>query len=226
MRSGSTLQYNIAAELIERAQAGSRAQWIDDHEAYFASYRDQPGLIVFKSHILTPQIKAIIGAGAGLVLTCHRDVRDCVASWQSKTGGNLSFQGALDFSFCAINQLSGWEELNCTYKLVSRYEDFAIDADSEIQRVAEFLGLELDPGAALEITSALTTSSLQERLASLGEDDLTMRGGSTWDTKTLLHINHFNGGLIGRAKEELSNDLYSALTDIHSDWLLAHGYSL
>jgi Sulfotransferase domain len=226
MRPGSTLQYNIASELIERIGVGRREAWVDDHSVYFAACNNQKGLVAFKSHILTAEIRSLIGEGRAKVLTCFRDVRDVVASWQAKAGQKQSIGEALSLTGNAIAQFSEWEMIDPAIRLLSRYEDFAFDIGGEARRVADFLGLEMDNSIALSLSSALSVVSLQQRLASLPEDGLTRRGGFAWDSKTLVHTNHLNGGIAGRAKEELSRDLYCAITDLHADWLVAHGYSL
>jgi hypothetical protein len=225
-RSGSTLQYNIASELIERIGIGRREAWVDDHSAYFADCDSRNQVVSFKSHILTAEIRSLVGEGKAKSLTCFRDVRDVVASWQTKTGQNQSMNDALSLARRAIAQFSEWEMLDSSNRLLSRYEDFVFDVSGEVLRVADFLGLEINEGMALGISSALSVLSLQERLASLAEDDFTRSRGFVWDSKTLVHIDHLNGGIIGRAKDELSGDVYSAITDSCSDWLVAHGYSL
>lgn len=60
MRPGSTLQYNIASELIERIGVGRREAWVDDHSVYFAASNNQKGLVAFKSHILTAEIRSLL----------------------------------------------------------------------------------------------------------------------------------------------------------------------
>ena len=226
MRSGSTLQYNIAAELVERHKAGKREMWIDDHSGYFANTPEGADLIVFKSHLLSPQIEERIKSSGAIILTCFRDVRDCVASWQVKTGSELSLEDGLNFAAGAISNFSLWEEIDYPRKLVSRYEDFVGDVASEIRRIAGLIGLDVSPSVVAEISAALSVSSLQSRVSALSETDLTKSGPFAWDTKTLVHTDHLNGGIIGRARNELSCDLYEALTETCSGWLLAHGYQL
>lgn len=226
LRSGSTLQYNIASELIERTGIGRREAWVDDHSAYFADCDNQNQVVSFKSHILTAEIRSLVCDGKAKALTCFRDVRDVVASWQAKTGQRQSIDDALSLVRGAIAQLLEWETLDSSDRLLSRYEDFAFDVKGEVLRAADFLGLEINEGIALDVSSALSVLSLQERLVSLPEDDFTKSGGFVWDSRTLVHVDHLNGGVIGRAKDELSGDVYSAITDTYSDWLVAHGYSL
>lgn len=226
LRSGSTLQYNMAAELVERHKIGKREMWIDDHSGYFANTPGEAGVIVFKSHLLSPQIEERIKNSGSIILTCFRDVRDCVASWQVKTGSELSLEDGLNFAAGAISNFSVWEEIDCPRKLVSRYEDFVGDVAGEILRIAGLIGLDASPSVVAEISADLSVSSLQVRVSALGETDLTRSGPFTWDTKTLVHTDHLNGGIIGRAENELSCDLYEALTETYSGWLLAHGYKL
>ena len=142
LRSGSTLQYNMAAELVERHKIGKREMWIDDHSGYFANAPGGADLIVFKSHLLSPQIEERVKGSGSIVLTCFRDVRDCVASWQVKTGSKLSLEDGLSCAAGAISNFALWEEIDCPRKLVSRYEDFVGNVAGETRRIAGLIGLD------------------------------------------------------------------------------------
>lgn len=226
LRSGSTLQYNIASELVERMGLGRREAWIDDHASWFASEDKLDGLTVFKSHVLTPEIIRVLSEGRGVILTSFRDIRDSVASWQAKNRRMLSVAEGLEYAAMAIDQFSRWEHVDWCDRVVSRYESMSIDIAGEVRRVAGCLGIPIEASDESCICKILSLPFLQNRISSMEEAGFVRSGGFAWDPLTLVHIDHLNGGIIGRAKSELSDDLYGALTCRYVDWLLAHGYSL
>ena len=87
-RSGSTLQYNIASEILEKLTIGSREKYYPIHKNYF-KYELSEDLKTFKSHILSKEIEAEVKNNDAYVLLSYRDIRDVMASWQKKN--NLIF---------------------------------------------------------------------------------------------------------------------------------------
>ena len=225
LRSGSTLQYNIAAEIVERSSIGRREVWVDDHGAYFANATTR-GATVFKSHVLSRSLDHLLRTSQSLALISFRDVRDATASWQSKTRTQLSVAEGVRFSEKAIKLFEPWEQLSSKCAFSSKYEDVVADIPAEVKRMAEWLGVVLDQSEIKAIGDFVSIPSMAQTLKNSGPDTLTQSGAHTWNTKTLVHTDHLNGGDIGRYKKELSRELTEELTHLHSDWLLSHGYEL
>ena len=57
-RSGSTLQYQLTARIVEEEGIGKRVEWVKpaDFPVLREKYKDYEGLKVFKSHIYTSEI--------------------------------------------------------------------------------------------------------------------------------------------------------------------------
>lgn len=225
LRSGSTLQYNIAAEIVERSGFGRRERWIDDHAEYFSTMQSEEA-IVFKSHVLSPQISEIFAAQQGLSLVSYRDIRDATASWQAKNRTVLTVEEAINFSDAAINQLKKWEELPVSWVFYSRYEDFHGSIKMEIEAIAHWLGILLEQDVVENIESLVSVESLSKLNYSGDESEFTRSGHFVWNSKTLVHIDHLNGGDVGRYQRELSAEVAGCLNDRHGEWLVDHGYSL
>src|SRR5262245_39428525 len=100
-RSGSTLQFQLTAHLVEGAGLGTRVEWGPSGE--FPRVRDaragQPGWKVFKTHACTPDVRAELDAGRARGVYVYRDVRDVVVSRMRKrdqTAERLWRDGAVD----------------------------------------------------------------------------------------------------------------------------------
>lgn len=224
-RSGSTLQYNIAAELVERLGIGRREIWTDDHDSYFADRPAKAELTVFKSHVLSVSVQRLLSEGRAVAATSYRDIRDVTASWQFMIGRPLSSAQAVRFTGKAIDDFTQWESLPPESVLVSRYETLIQDIPAEISRIAELLGLSIGSEDVEAISGSVDARSMKARLRNLRPDDLDSSGSFVYDRKTLLHLNHLNGGEIGRYERELSRPVVRKLTGVHRDWLKSHGYS-
>lgn len=225
LRSGSTLQYNIAAEMVELCGAGRREVYIEDHGKYFGGPLPAE-LTVFKSHELSAPIADLFRQRKCLALISFRDVRDVVASWQAKTRKPMEVAAGLRIAESAINNFHPWEQLPSEYVLASKYEDVVDNIPAEVHRIAKLIQLKLDADQENAISTAVSVPEIERRLGDLGSEDLTKSAGMSWDTRSLVHVDHLNGGEIGRYKLELSEELADELTRRHEDWLLSHGYAL
>ncbi len=68
-RSGSTLQYLLASELIERSGLGKRAPYVDPSEhPHELACKPSFGLSTFKSHIVTQEVARHCEQGNAVVL--------------------------------------------------------------------------------------------------------------------------------------------------------------
>src|SRR5438105_260301 len=86
-RSGSTVQYQLAAEIVERNKLGIRLGFTrpDAFPALYERYNQQPGFKVVKMHLPSREANDIIRSGRGKAIYAYRDMRDVVASWSHKT---------------------------------------------------------------------------------------------------------------------------------------------
>lgn len=225
LRSGSTLQYNIASEIVELKGLGQREVWVDDHQKYFAEM-DGKRTRVFKSHRLSEELKQLIEDGHAKAIVSYRDLRDAVASWQAKNRTVLDVQAGMDFAESAVSMLRDWEDLGHDKVMVSQYETMISDIPREIEKTADFLDISLTKREIKKISNSVSVDKIQDRLSSLLSEDITRSGELSWDTKTLVHLNHLNGGGVGRFKNELSKELISEINHKYLPWLIRHGYNL
>lgn len=225
LRSGSTLQFNIAAEIVERAEVGRRERHIENHECYF-SHAELEETIVLKSHLLTPEIRGLLTKDEVKVLLTYRDVRDVVASWQAKTRTQLNNEDAILFADMAVSQFNSWDEIDPSIVYRSRYEDFIENLDQEIKNIADFFKIQLTQELVDDIANSVSVETMKNIMKSSTKEHLTTSGAFTWNSRTLVHIDHLNGGTVGRYKTDLPLDLQMILADRYSDWLSSLGYEV
>ncbi len=144
LRSGSTLQYNIARELLAVTKTGL------EHGFYFEQdYSTLAGEIkgwrkdkrnhVLKTHDIYPDIEDLIKSNDANVLYIYRDIMDVAFSSKRifKVEGQTLFEsieGALE-KYYALKNLSG--------VLFQKYEDVTKDLTGAIKQIAIFLKLKV-----------------------------------------------------------------------------------
>ena len=227
IRSGSTLQYQIAAELVEQTGVGYRISWTPETEFPLIEkrHRDVPGHKVFKTHTFTPDFERLCREHDARVLYSYRDLRDVATSASRKFG--LTFDELLERGWLdqAIADGARWRLLPRV--LVSRYEDFAADVKGEVDRIACFLDLSLSRGRIAGIANMFSMEKQRRRIdeAIHGMGAVTPSSMSCFDPHSLLHHNHIHKGEIGGWRN-LPIEYRARLVERYGWWLAAQGYSV
>ncbi len=199
IRSGSTLQYQLASSIIERSGLGRRMKYVPEAK-FDAVLEDNPSgteLKVFKAHVCTSPMADLCQCGSAVVLYCYRDIRDVAVSALRKF--NMSFESLVEARWLdqAISDFNAWTTMPRV--LVSRYEKMVGNIGEEASRISGFLGVEIRSGEVLAIAAQYSVSAQQERIKSLRlrhpgtitADDIV------FDDNELLHHNHIHKGEIG-----------------------------
>lgn len=236
MRSGSTLQYNLARNLVEKMGCGMgkgffTSKELTRFENKFSQWADDKNHYVIKIHELHPSIAEMATQGSARILYIHRDIRDVAASTKRKFGlREIELVAALDRAIatcCRIERVQG--------VLWQRYEDVKDDLLTAIQAQADFLSL--SPGQDLMRTLAneCAPESAQEVAKGLQESfgfkakSLLRRLGLpiyAYDSRTLLHADHLSkqAGTIGAWRTELPEWEADFITQRYRWWLEEKGY--
>jgi len=225
IRSGSTLQYQIAAELVELHGVGQRVEYASevDFPTLAARYRGLPGQKVFKAHICTPELEQLCKEGDAVALYSYRDLRDVAISASRKFGitlEDLLERGWLDQ---AIADGERWRAQPRV--LVSRYEEVVVNLTSEVERTAQFLELQTTRPQAKRIALSLSIDQQRERIREAMPETARAAPATTleFDPHSLLHHNHIHEGEVGGWRA-LSQDEQLRLTKRYGWWLTAEGY--
>jgi hypothetical protein len=228
-RSGSTLQYQIASEIVEVAGLGMRIGYVFPREfaTRFQELDTESDWVVAKSHEFIPELGKLASQPSTKVVYVFRDMRDVVVSMmadQNRHFWRLIMSGhILDL----MHHGELWESWQCV--LVTKYEDMISDLEREVGRISEFLGVDLSSAEVEDIALKYSIENQRKRISSFDFSTQGYRKPGTVtvvDPSTNLHANHIRSGKHGRWKEELSPIEVFVVESIAREWLLAHGYSL
>jgi hypothetical protein len=225
IRSGSTLQYQLAAEIVERSGIGRRIEYAPESEFEQVSADvAAPGLRVFKAHVCLPAMERECLERGARVVYSYRDIRDVAVSSVRKFGRTL--EQLLDDGWLdqAITDFERWTRLPNV--LVSRYEEMAADVEGEAWRIARHLAAPLDASAVGAIAREFTLEAQRERVERLRAQhgERIASGGTVFDPRELLHHNHIHAGEVGGWRRELAADDAERLNRRYAQWLERAGY--
>lgn len=188
IRSGSTLQYQIASELVERSDRGTRCGYLEQGDS-LAPYGGAPieGLRVLKSHFISDEMLSLLRAERAVVLYTYRDIPDVFSSAMrsfSKGHDELIDSGWLEFSHAQFLKIKDDPSL-----FLSNYDRLYDSLGDEVARLVDFLNLQVDPILIDEVTAFLSIGEQIKRASAVASDTFS---GDVYDAKHLLHKNHIS----------------------------------
>jgi hypothetical protein len=223
-RSGSTVQYQIAAHLVEQAGRGERVTF-HRPEAFGevrAAHDARHRMLVFKAHGLSDAIRDELRDRGGIVITAHRDIRDVVVSAMRKN--NWTFR-----HIWRIGRLQHWttrfeEWAMVPGAMVSRYDRLSADLPGETRRIAGMLGIPLAAGDADRIAADYAAD--RQRARTVAVQEVRQRGEAVkYDPHSLLHHNHIASGAVGGYRTVLRAAEIRAIEDACGAWMARWGYA-
>jgi len=223
-RSGSTLQYQLTSELVEKAGVGFRCGYKEYEEIdqliktpiHKYEYR------VFKTHMITQSIAEECLHDNVKIIYSFRDIRDVFISTIVKD--KLSFNDGINSGFFENykNSFEAWTML--TNILISKYEYFSDNVVLETFKIAHFLGLQLPDREIKMIGESYTFNKNINRMKSL--NDIEEYNGKYHSKKELLHPDHINSGKSEQWREVLAKDQIREIEKRSENWLQKNGYLL
>lgn len=225
-RSGSTLQYNIASRIVELTNTGIRLEHRTPHEfsELLEIHKNDSQFKVFKSHLLTDDIKHEIVNGRAKALYTFRDVRDVVVSYLNKNWVKRERSDVGQLVRNYLNEYSTWMELK-EFLLIRKYEEFYNNLLPEIKIVSKYLGIEINDAQARLIAHELDSETLKNHLDSESVN-LVSHGRFKFDRNTLLHKNHIQGLEPNQFLGVLNSAEIAGIEAQAHDWLTVNGYHL
>src|SRR5581483_11152357 len=207
-QSGSTLQYQLASHLVERAGLGSRVGWSPEAE-FPAVRRARAGSRerhVLKCHQCTPQIAAELIDGGARGFFTFRDLRDVIASQMLFLGVSFESLWSRGFLQECVEEDQAWGALPGI--AMTEYETMIGDLTGNVRRLASHLEISVDDDAAAGIAREYTLEKQRVRIecAASWERVSHLDGELVFDPHTLLHRNHLNSGRAGAWAEILSDE--------------------
>jgi Sulfotransferase domain. len=224
IRSGSTLQFQIVAELVERHGLGQRIEYVPEGEfkTIFEKYDAQPGCKVFKAHICIDEIQGLFACGKAKGVYSFRDIRDVAVSAIKKF--QMPFDELIEKKWLDQAVADGLAWMALPNVIASRYETMAGDLAGEARKLAEHLGLSLPAAEIDEIAGLYTLEKQRDRVQQVAVAH--QAGGNSFDPRTLLHHNHINSAESGAWKTALSPAQIQILEDRFGTWLQKMSYPL
>ncbi len=237
LRSGSTLQYNIVGNLVEKLGVGRRegglvAADFSDPAAH-AHWESDDLYHVIHMHNLHPRATKLTTAGSMKVCSIYRDIRDVAISLKLKQGweGEDLFElldGAVN-GYYLIRRIPN--------VFFQKYEEVMADLPKAITGLAAFLNLTPDQDVVARVAKECSLETATKITKNLQNDvDVDLTDKSTFevdkmlrkfsDKKTLLHPNHIspNAGASGRWRTELDKAEIDEMMKRYSAWLFETGY--
>jgi hypothetical protein len=228
LRSGSTLQYNLAARVLETAGPLTRAGFLGDFSnpetrTRLEEMKASDGWTIIKTH--EAPLPRDFYDGRVRVLFSYRDVRDIAASIRKKWG--FPFEQIISDIASMIEIERAVAELPNV--LVQSYDKLYYDPPSATHEISQFLNIPLDEAAVARIsveTSIDSQSNAIARSSTLVRGLVNRLKRQAYDAKTLLHPDHISatGGKDGDWKNQFTEAQINMLSDRFGDWLIAHSY--
>lgn len=178
---------------------------------------------VFKTHQYTPAVAAVLQNGFDKIFYCYRDVRDVISSLSAKNNVEYDIQTIRRLTTSLLNTDKKWHTAPGGICIVS-YEILRYHLSEAVYNMANELKIQIDKIQANEIAKKYSLKAQRGRIESFDEKHLEYAAGNKFDKVSLLHVNHLNGGEIGRYRLNLSPAQIVAIKDVACSWLQKRGY--
>lgn len=215
IRSGSTLQYNLAKEVVEVTHSGG---YLHANMDLFKEVKAKAPLEewwVNKGHIYNPELHdPIVEAGQMRVVMIYRDLRDVVVSTMHFR--NRTFEDVVSsIREEAVEAEREWLE-NVPHEFIhrARYETVIHDAASEIQAIADLVGVNLSLRDKRQIASRHSLPAVRQMTSKF----------ENWDAHTRYGPKHIRSGSSGVWKQELTPKQIARIEQEVGHWLVENDY--
>lgn len=220
-RAGSTVRYQIARHLVEKA-GGTVLGWGWDNVK--AKHSRSDGLFLAKVHERKDKIERKLRPAGTKYAYSYRDIRDVFASRKFFSGDS----GPDEIRRIARELIDRDEHFRSRPNvLVSRYEDWLDDLEGEIERYEEFLGIPLTDEERADLADRLSIEKQKKYIEQLSDENMMdAEGRYRIDRETLLHKGHVRDGAAGKWRDVLTREQIDAIHEAAADWLVANGYEV
>lgn len=224
-RSGSTLQYQLVADIVERQNIGRRIGYLEPREftSLCSQHIDTPELLVVKTHAFLPEAEKLCRSEQALVFCVYRDLRDVAVSLSNKNGTTIEEILEKGELHACVSDLRSWTALPGVELM--KYEQMIANIPFAVAQVAEHLDVNLSEGQCIEIAKEYSREKQRYRIQELCQS-LKARGQeSGYDSNSLLHENHIHSGAAGQWQQILTTDQVRQIENNFGCWLEEHNYT-
>lgn len=232
-RSGSTLQFQLTAKLVEDAGLGKRIEWC--RPAHFPEIRDKYAKYkkwkVFKSHVPTEEMMVEFSKKNAKGVYIFRDIRDAIVSNLRKK--SIEFDQILRKKFIS-RWIKEWVEYYNKWLIfpevhVSKYENVVSDLAGEVRRIAEHLDISLSEEKCVCFAKEYELDKQRLRIEKFKKTVTPEKISSNeviFDPHNMLHIDHIQSGKIGVWKQVLTRKEIKMIESNTKKWLQKNDYKL
>lgn len=231
-RSGSTWQYLVASDLMERQGRGARIGFMDGAEFIRQDLAGFPEkrAVVLKCHRFHQAYARLIASGEAKVIYSYRDIREIVSSLLWKYGWTFEQLLASQLLETILEDYDAWTSIPTA--LIQSYDLMIDPAVEAVQQIASYLDLDIDSETAHAIADKYNreanrarTQQIKQQLQQVGLD-LTQPGNAlAHDPQTLLHWNHIRPANQRNWRAELTPAQLNALLPVIGNWLIETGFA-
>ena len=217
IRSGSTLQYQLANEILAKAGPVQKLGFIfPDKQVPAESSQGAPGSC--KLHHWDEKLGAKLIAHEAIGLYCFRDLRDVAVSAMRKF--NISFEELWEkrWLHTAVRDGERWLDMPNVYS--AKYELLVNELVAETSRIAAWIGLRLETRTIAAIATDHSFDA-QKRRFGLAKPDSTLG----YDAESLLHSNHLHEGAVDGWRKILSDEQAKLIWGEFKEWFELRGYT-
>jgi len=209
VRSGSTLSYQIANELVGDEGNSRRVRLMPDGAI------SSPDWHIVKTHRYRPEFLNEIQKGRVRVVTTIRDPRDSTVSIMTLRQ-TTPFDKAFDRVIASMNAQALWEENVTDGLFVHRYEDFHKNISSLVWTVSMALGgVELEQDEIERIAEKFSYENNKEKAYKYAN----IQADYTFPK-------HMQDGVVGKWKTKLTRKQQARFNEPWiARWMEEHGYA-
>jgi hypothetical protein len=216
MRSGSTLQYQIVSELIERKKLGGRMGYIikDEFQSLIQKpYFDDNKIYVVKTHSPLFKFAELVKNKKVKIIYCYRDIRDSWLSVKRWQKFDADLYQIMRFIISCI--MPYYQIINFGNIYSSRYENFYNNIGNEVKSIAVYLGIIVTEEEVQSISDSLKPENQKNIYLKMNIQKLKHKQ----DPKHLLNYNHIYSASTGEWHSELSDYEINLINYICEPWL-------
>lgn len=218
-RSGSTLAWQIAHELLSRTRPVSSPMRTDPGRLWLHALRPRHVRMV-KVHFSPAMAKRHFPQRGAQYLYTFRDPRDVAASLIRKGRYSTGHERRGPDGVTAIvrRELRGdafWRTRENLW--VGRYEDISGDVPGLVRSLADFLHVHVDDESVAHIVDHVSVEKQRQRVV-----DSRVSGV---DPSLRITANHITDGTEGSWRSTLTPEEVAAIETVAGDWMRAHGYA-
>ena len=213
IRSGSTLQYQVAVDLVERFLDGEGIGFFEGEDLEKAVAGLDAGankVTVLKTHVCSTYIwHYLIEHSDAKVFYSYRDLRDVAVSACRQFDKRIEHLFEDGWLKRSVTDYFLWKSLPIT--AMSKYEEFVNDLAGLVESMAGHLGISVSHEEVVEIAERFSRERQKKRMKNA-------------DESSLLHKEHIGSG--ASWQDVLAPEEVQLIEKQFGGWLLLKGYSL